>query len=109
MKRVLVVVLVMVASQAQAGPRLGPRPNAWCGWFMRTLYGGGPELNLAANWRHVGHAAAPSIGAIVVWKHHVGRIVGKSRQGFIVQSGNDGGRVRTRPRSVARAIAFRRV
>lgn len=88
---------------------LGARPGAWCGWFLRTIYGGGPEYNLARNWAHRGRSAAPSVGAIVVWPHHVGRIVGRSEGGFIIQSGNDGGAVRTRPRSIAGAIAFRRI
>src|SRR5262245_25593560 len=35
-----------------ARSRLDGRPARWCGWWMRTQKGGGPELNLAANWRH---------------------------------------------------------
>ena len=82
----------------------GPRPSAWCGWYMRTRHGGGPEMNLAANWRHYGSAAAPQVGAIVVWPHHVGEIVGQSPNGqWIVLSGNDSGRVQQRARSIAGA------
>jgi hypothetical protein len=44
----------------------------------------------------------------VVWRHHVGRIVGQENGQWIVQSGNDGHAVRTRARSIAGAIAFRR-
>ena len=84
---------------------LGARPGAWCGWFMRTRHGGGPEMNLAANWRHYGSAGSPQIGAIVVWPHHVGEIVGKADNGqWIVLSGNDGNAVRRRPRSIAGAV-----
>lgn len=83
---------------------LGPRPSAWCGWFMRTRHGGGPEFNLAANWRKWGSPGEPRIGAIVVWPHHVGEIVGKADNGqWIILSGNDGGAVRSRPRSIAGA------
>lgn len=86
----------------------GSRPFAWCGWFMRTLFGGGPEYNLARNWASRGHpVGGPQIGAVVVWPHHVGYITGKTSQGWVVKSGNDGGAVRERVRSLAGAIAFR--
>ncbi|MGE0628608.1 MAG: hypothetical protein AB7O43_12350 [Hyphomicrobiaceae bacterium] len=72
---------------------------------MRTRHGGGPAMNLAWNWRHYGSPASPQIGAIVVWRHHVGEIVGRASNGqWIVLSGNDGGRVRQRARSIAGAI-----
>jgi hypothetical protein len=89
-----------------------PRPRAWCGWFMRHLLGvTDRSLNLARNWSHWGHASGgPQVGAVVVWPHHVGRIVGTrdSRGRWLVQSGNDGHAVKIRYRSVAGAIAFRR-
>ena len=84
------------------------RPTAWCGWFMRTQVGAdpGPEYNLARSWAHFGsNAGGASVGAIVVWRHHVGKIVGHENGQWIVQSGNDGHAVRTRPHSLAgRAI-----
>ena len=83
---------------------LGPRPGAWCGWYMRSRHGGGPEYNLAANWRRYGSPASPQVGAIVVWSHHVGEIVGQTANGqWIVLSGNDSGSVRQRARSIAGA------
>lgn len=83
---------------------VGPRPGRWCGWWMRTLKGGGPEFNVARNWRRWGSASGPQVGAVVVWNHHVGIITGRSASGqWIVKSGNDGGRVRERARSVAGA------
>lgn len=83
---------------------LGPRPGAWCGWYMRSRHGGGPEFNLAANWRRWGSPGSPQIGAIVVWPHHVGEIVGRSSDGqWIVLSGNDSGQVKRRPRSISGA------
>jgi hypothetical protein len=88
----------------------GGRPAAWCGWYMRTQVGAdpGPQYNLARAWAHYGsNAGGPSVGAIVVWPHHVGRIVGHENGQWIVQSGNDGHAVRVRPRSLAGAIAFR--
>jgi hypothetical protein len=86
------------------------RPGAWCGWYMRSQVGSdpGPSYNLARSWARYGSdAGGPSVGAIVVWRHHVGKIVGQENGQWIVQSGNDGHAVRTRPRSLARAIAFR--
>jgi len=77
---------------------------------MRSQVGGdpGPSYNLARSWAHYGaDAGGPKVGAIVVWRHHVGRIVGQENGQWIVQSGNDGNAVRARPRSLAGAIAFR--
>jgi hypothetical protein len=87
------------------GYAAGPKPGRWCGWYMRTRHGGGPEYNLARNWRKRGTPiSGPQVGAIVVWNHHVGEIVGKADNGkWIVLSGNDSNRVRQRPRSVAGA------
>jgi hypothetical protein len=88
----------------------GPRPSRWCGWWMRTQFGGGPEYNLARNWAKRGRPLnGPRVGAVVVWSHHVGYITGRNEAGqWIVKSGNDGGRVRERPRSVKGAV-FRKV
>jgi hypothetical protein len=90
--------------------RSGGRPAAWCGWYMRSQVGAdpGPEYNLARSWAHYGsNAGGPSVGTIVVWRHHVGKIVGQENGQWIVESGNDGHAVRARPRSLAGAIAFR--
>jgi hypothetical protein len=87
------------------------RPGAWCGWYMRSQVGSdpGPTYNLARSWAHYGaDAGGPTVGAIVVWRHHVGKIVAHENGQWVVQSGNDGHAVRTRPRSLAGAIAFRR-
>jgi hypothetical protein len=95
---------------ASGGYSYAGRPRAWCGWYMRSQVGSdpGPEFNLARSWAHFGvSAGGPSVGAIVVWPHHVGKIVGHENGQWIVQSGNDGHAVRTRPRSLAGAIAFR--
>jgi hypothetical protein len=88
---------------------IGPRPRAWCGWEMRQLVGGdpGPEYNLARNWARWGRAGPADVGAVVVWAHHVGKIVGQENGQWIIQSGNDGNRVRTRPLPITRAIAVR--
>ena len=92
-------------SESTSHRGVGPRPRRWCGWWMRTRRGGGPELNLAWNWSRWGRPSGPQVGAVVVWRHHVGEIVGRASNGqWIVRSGNDGGAVRTRARSVAGAV-----
>ncbi|MEO1205652.1 MAG: hypothetical protein AAFV45_04915 [Pseudomonadota bacterium] len=85
---------------------VGPRPGKWCGWWMRTQKGGGPEFNVAWNWRKYGTpVSGPRVGAVVIWRHHVGMITGQTANGrWIVKSGNDGNRVRERPRSVKGAV-----
>lgn len=86
------------------------RPARWCGWWMRRQFGGGPEYNMARLWARRGSAVSPQAGAVVVWPHHVGLITGRSASGqWIVKSGNDGGQVRERPRSLHGAIAFRQL
>lgn len=91
------------------------RPSAWCGWQMHQWYPSagnghpGINLNMARDWAKVGTGTVPGVGAIVVWPHHVGLITGYDSKAkmWIVKSGNDGHRIRERPRSVAGAIAFR--
>jgi hypothetical protein len=85
------------------------RPAAWCGWEMRRLVGAdpGPSFNLARNWAHWGRPGPAGIGAVVVWPHHVGKIVGRTNGEWVIESGNDGHALRTRPRSIAGAIAIR--
>jgi hypothetical protein len=76
---------------------------------MRQLVGRdpGPSYNLARNWAHWGRSGPAGIGAVVVWSHHVGKIVGQEDGKWVIKSGNDGHRLRTRPRSIAGAIAIR--
>ncbi len=99
------------ASSEQSAPResvagAGPRPGAWCGWYMRTRHGGSADYNLAWNWSRRGSSlSGPQVGAIVVWPHHVGEITGQSSDGkWIVLSGNDSGQVKERARSVSGAV-----
>lgn len=103
-------VCALLAAPAEAGIMPDKKPHAWCGWWMRHHVGRDPGVlfNLARAWAHWGHATVASVGAIVVWPHHVGVITGRDRRGWIVKSGNDGHRVRERPRSLAGAIAFRK-
>ena len=97
------------AHGGQIGAHIGRRPAAWCGWEMRQLVSGdpGPAFNLARNWAHWGQAGPAGVGAVVVWSHHVGKIVGQEGGEWVIESGNDGHRVRTRPLSIAGAIAIR--
>jgi hypothetical protein len=87
--------------------------GAWCGAYMRRVFGAAdPRLNLARNWASAGSSAGgPQVGAVVVWPHHVGVVRGgpNSSGEWLVESGNDGGAVRTRYRSLRGAIAYRHV
>jgi hypothetical protein len=88
----LVLGLILVSSSVEA------RPAKWCGWYMRQVVGiSDTRYNLARTWYKYGRPTSPQIGAIVVWPHHVGKIVGKDSKGrWLVLSGNDSNRVRTR-------------
>lgn len=98
-----------VAREAFHSRGLGARPRAWCGWYMRQVLGVADRAyDLARNWARWGRPASPGTGVMVVWSHHVGMITGRTAKGeWIVKSGNDGGAVRERPRSISGAIAFR--
>ena len=108
MRLLVVAVLALISTQAHAWG-FGPRPHAWCGWEMRQLVSRdpGPAYNLAVNWAHWGHAGPVGVGAAAVWQHHVGLIVGRQGNMWVIESGNDDGAVRTRPRSLAGVIAVR--
>lgn len=89
---------------------LGPRPRAWCGWYMRKkLRVYDRRLNRARLWNTLyGVKSKPRPGAVVVWRNHVGLLVSHVRGDvWVVHSGNDSRRVRTRARSIAGAIGFR--
>lgn len=112
---VIIAVALALASAASARERPHPRRRhhvPWCGLYMMHVTGKrDPRLARAIEWRREGYdAGGPCVGCIVVWPHHVGRIVGRDGRGqWIVNSGNDGNAVRTRPRSLAGAVAFRRL
>lgn len=97
------------------GVASGSRPSdcygiPWCGCYLRHQFGlADKTLNRAIAWARVGHPTSPHVGAVVVWRHHVGKITGQDpRTGeWVVLSGNDGHAVRERPRSIANAVAFR--
>lgn len=94
--------VVKVASSSKGRHAAGPKPGRWCGWWMRTQFGGGAEYNLARNWAKRGRpASGPQVGVVVVWRGHVGIITGKASDGrWVVKSGNDGNAVRERARSL---------
>ena len=86
--------------------------RAWCGAYLSAYLGRNDRrLALAREWAREGsNAGGPGVGVVVVWPHHVGIITGQAPNGeWLVHSGNDGGAVRTRARSLRGAIAFRRV
>lgn len=111
----LVAVPILAASAlftaAEAREPGQPRgcPSKWCGCYLAHYYGMPHRKDLwrARNWAKIGKPTRPKVGAIVVWRNHVGVIVGKKKSGWVVKSGNDGNRVRIRVRTVHNAIAFR--
>jgi len=99
-------------AQSHHRQHYGRRARTWCGNYMSSYFGKSDRrLALAREWAREGYnAGGPGIGVVVVWRHNVGVITGQTPDGqWIIHSGNDGGAVRTRPRSLAGAIAFRRV
>jgi len=95
----------------------GGRPTncrgiAWCGcWLRDALHIADSSLNLALNWARKFPRTSPHVGAVVVWSHggghgHVGQIVGGGPGHWEIQSGNDGGAVRTRVRNISNAYAI---
>jgi hypothetical protein len=106
-------VAVVALALAWTAPALAfdnTRPAEWCGWYMRQQVprDPGPDFNLAANWAHYGRAAASAgVGVIVVWSHHVGKIVGRSGRDWIILSGNVNGTVQAQPFSLSGVIALR--
>lgn len=109
MRNIAIAAFMVLCSAASQAGELGPRPARWCGWWLRSQLGGGPEYNLARAWRTWGYASSPGVGAIVVWPNHVGIITGQTATGkWIIKSGNDGGAVRERARDVSGAVFRRR-
>lgn len=114
MKRVLLVCLFifcMGVSHTEAKPA-GCPARAWCGcWLAGHLGINNRNLWLARNWASFGsNAGGPAPGVIAVWRHHVGQVIAVTGRGTaIVLSGNDGGAVRQRERSLAGVIAWRHI
>jgi hypothetical protein len=83
---------------------------AWCGCWLRHYFGlADRALNLAINWARMGVAATADSANVVVWRHHVGRLLAHRAGMILVQSGNDGHAVRTRWRTLRGVVALRRV
>lgn len=107
------LIIASTPTSAEAREPGQPRgcPSRWCGCYLAHYFGMPDRKDLwrARAWATVGKPTRPKVGAIVVWRNHVGVIVGKTRAGWIVKSGNDGNRVRVRVRPVHTAIAFRQM
>lgn len=114
MKKIITTAVLVVAglclllSSAAEAKRL-----PWCGIYMNQYFGlSKRSLWVARNWAYEGTpSAGPAVGAVVVWRNHVGVIAGPPDASgrWLVHSGNDGNAVRTRYRSLRGAIAFRHV
>jgi hypothetical protein len=110
--RASVLCTAALLALAPAPAVAGGRPAAWCGYWMRHNVGRdpGPAFNLARNWARWGVAAAgPAPDVIGVMAHHVFKVLAVLGAGRVLAiSGNDGHAVRTRARSTAGVIAWRR-
>jgi len=110
------LVALSLVTSAQLGHAREPGqprgcPKLWCGCYLAHYLGMPHRKDLwkASNWAKIGKPTRPKIGAVVVWRNHVGLIVGKRKDGWVIRSGNDGNRVRVRVRPVHKAIAFRQL
>lgn len=92
-----------------SGRPSGCPARAWCGcWLAKHLGLSDRSLWLARRWASLGSdAGGPRVGAIVVWRHHVGKITAVDGHRIRVLSGNDGRAVRDRWRTTAGVIAYR--
>jgi hypothetical protein len=114
MKRLLaaMALVCILAIPAEARP-VACRGIPWCGCWLRLEKGiSDPRLNVARNWATLygRPAAGPCVGCVAVWRHHVGVMTDHGRRAgtAVIKSGNDGGRVRVRERSIHGVIAWRR-
>jgi len=100
-------IAVLLAALVAAG-EVQAKPWRWCGWYARhnlVTNDPGEKFNAACEWLTYGRPTSAHVGALVIWcsraHHHVGKIVATDANGnFVVRSGNDGGSVRSRVRSV---------
>ena len=69
------------------------------------------NLARAIEWKNIGSpASGPGPGVIGVMPHHVFQVISVLGPSTVIAiSGNDGGAVRTRPRSTAGVVAWRRI
>lgn len=106
-----IAVLGGLSGVSMAADRPPGCPHAWCGcWLGKRLGLHDRSLWLARNWSRVGQSLdGPRKNAVVVWRHHVGLVIGVQPGKIMVLSGNDGHRVRARWRSMRGVIAWRDV
>lgn len=93
---------------------IGPKPRAWCGWWMQhhtgvTSAATGLNLNRAIEWARAGSPGSGASGDILVERNHVSKITGPgSRVGcYMTISGNVNNTVA--PLERCRWVALRRV
>lgn len=98
------------AQVASGRPYSNCPARAWCGCWMANRFGfSDKSLWQARNWLKIGRElSGPRVGAIAVYRHHVGlitEVTGPNR--IMMLSGNDGGAVRERERSTSGIIGYR--
>lgn len=109
----IIAALLAAPAHARSHPHHGAHGLPWCGMWMEQHTGihGPGNLAMAREWARVGHpAAGPAPGVIGVMPHHVFQVISVMGNGKVLAiSGNDGGAVRTRPRSTSGVIAWRQI
>ena len=67
------------AYDGHIGAHVGGRPSAWCGWddAAAGVRRSGASVQPGAQLGALGTGRTGGVGAVVVWSHHVGKIVGQ--------------------------------
>lgn len=75
-------------------------------WLAQAGYSA-PRSNRAIDGLHIGRPSAPHVGAVAVMRHHIGVVVGFSRRGPVILSGNHRHRVGVGVYPARRVISYR--
>lgn len=105
----LLCALATTAVAEVVGTKPAGCPSRWCGcWLAQHMGLSDRSLWLARKWASVGApASGPAPGVIVVWRHHVGKIIEVDGRRIKVISGNDSRAVRVRWRATDGVISYR--
>lgn len=103
--------LLAVAERYIGSRRFTPYARAWCAdalnaWLRQAGYRGTGD-GRAISFARYGRASGLKVGAIAVMRHHVGIVVGRSKRGVVLLSGNHSRRVGIGIYASHRIVAFR--
>ncbi len=103
--------LVSVASRFLGAGNFTHFRGPWCAaavgkWLALAGYRRLPSLR-AIDYRRYGRPSGPVPGAVAVMRHHVGIVVGMTRRGPLILSGNHGHRVGLGVYATRKILAYR--